>query len=269
MADAYWTPARDAELKALAAQGLSVFAIVQRMHGAVGYERVTARADELGLTLSGRAATAAALHWNVERDATLRRLWAQTDPLLSISDIVRELGETPSPSWSTRVSKRAQALGLPKRFVKASPVSDRIASFWTPEVDAQLRALWLQAEPVLTVLEIVALLPAGANERWVRQRVKDLALGGRPRKRTRAGEFVKPEFMKQPAKASPRIVYERVTGCTYIDPFGDGSRCGQGNAQTCAKHRERVLPIPRGNTKMSSLLGSLGSVSRTSSRASA
>ncbi len=180
--------------------------------------------------------------WTPALDREVTRLFNAGCTALQIAD---HLGRDLSPG---AVRVRLSTLGL---LLNQKEV---IAAFWTPEVDAKLRELWAQKEPQLTVVEIVALLPEGATEYWVRRRVVALNLGRRtslgpkppPGKRKRAGEHVKPAAIPVPA---PKvfITYPRVVGCTYIDPHGDGSRCGKGDRQTCDEHRHRVAAIPKGS----------------------
>lgn len=174
--------------------------------------------------------------WSHERDDMLRKLFARGCDAETIRIAIGDERLT-----RDAVSARLRGLGLRAGGVKPAQ------AFWSPEVDKLLRELWLQEEPRLTTMEIVEMLPKGATELWVRQRAKDLGLMARgPKRRKRAGEHVKPSCAPRAERAKPRIVYPAVTGCTFIDPRGDGSRCGKGRAQTCSKHQARIAPLSRG-----------------------
>lgn len=199
----FWNPARDAQLRVWAEEGRAAFAIVQRFHGKVSYESVRDRAVRIGVKLryAHRERDSRARFWNDERDASLRLLWARSNPQLTLGEISAELGGEISPGW---VTARARDLGLPaRRRFRQSP----------PRVP-----------------------PAPPS-----------------------------------SKAPPILVYERVKGCTFIDPHGDGSRCGKGDKQSCAEHRARLLPLvrPLRTLMTADVGGGIMAPSRSSARSAA
>lgn len=171
--------------------------------------------------------------WNAERDAVLSRL---REDGLSNEDIAERLGCSKSA-----VKNRVINLDLPRRGA-------RFALFFTPERDDVLRRLWAEGVQLKTIREA---LGGGVSMSAISLRAQALRLPSRWRKGLNG--YIPPKALARtaPPPPKPRIVYPAVTGCTFIDPHGDGSRCGKGETQTCAAHRERMMPIPKGMIRYS------------------
>jgi hypothetical protein len=106
---AWWEQGeRDALLTKLWRQGVELRDLVERFGVSKG--SVQRRVRTLGLDLRAAPTTRGKGEWTVEEDARLRGLWLQTEPVLSLSQIGREMKKT-----KNAVMGKAQRLGLPER----------------------------------------------------------------------------------------------------------------------------------------------------------
>lgn len=168
--------------------------------------------------------------WNDERDAVLRRLREE-----GVEN--RNIAERMGCSFAS-VKARVRDLGLPYRYTPPA--------FFTPDRDARLTQLWGEGVSLKAIREA---FNDGVSLAAISHRAQSLGLESRFRKGLNGYLPPKPLPADKPARPErpkPRLVYERVSGCTFIDPHGDGSRCGKGREQTCSEHRERVAPLSRG-----------------------
>lgn len=136
--------------------------------------------------------------------------------------------------------------------------------FFTPDRDKILRALWMQGK---SRIEIRRALGDACTLRIITKRARELNLprriGGKQSDEQRAASAA----AAKPKRAPPRIVYARIAGCVFIDPHGDGSHCGEGEDQYCARHRPRVAAIPRGPLAQFTVGGLVSAARVTSGRA--
>lgn len=131
--------------------------------------------------------------------------------------------------------------------------------FWNEERNELLREYWGR-EPMLSLAAMCALFGNKISRGGLRRHAVKLGLPARyqavqdKRPPLEIGTPGLSETQRnalltealRPQRTAAIITYPLVTGCTFIDPHGDGSRCGKGHKQACAEHRERMAPIPKG-----------------------
>lgn len=179
--------------------------------------------------------------WTPARIEHLRELAAQNKSAKEVAHAFKG-----AISYET-VRVKANRLGIVLRKESRACMD----GWWTAERDAILRAAWAERNPVLSLGLIAERLGGELSTNLIAKRGRLLGLPPRRALETMKSDAVIDRIDEVRAAtreraAKPRIVYQRVTGCTFIDPRGDGSRCGKGETQTCAEHRARVMPIPKG-----------------------
>lgn len=107
----FWTYERELQLRKWHADGLTLAQIVSKFDGLVSYDSASERVRKLKLefTKGGNRPR----FWTPERDEALRKLWAQSEPILSLQDICDRFDNAIVPST---VSYRAGILKLPRRY---------------------------------------------------------------------------------------------------------------------------------------------------------
>jgi len=146
---------------------------VYAMRSRLGLPRRTAVFSEEGRAAVGEAIRAHRTVWTDERDALLRRLWADNQSPVQILEAVRALPGRPMSSHGT-INKRARELDLPRRTYNHDAALARVRAahdaylaenrVWTEERKALLR----QFEPGdwKAMLEAVQALDGGPISGW-------------------------------------------------------------------------------------------------------
>lgn len=190
--------------------------------------------------------------WTPERDQKLRAWW---DEGLSVAQVVARFEDGVSPD---SVNGRLRRFGL----------KPRQSAFWNPDRDLRLRELWAM-EPAMTLQQIADAMDAPVSRSSVSSRAASLKLPSRyataSHRTAEPGSknvaYRSPFPGENPARGAetPRlrvVPFERFQPCPFYHPMEDGA-CdvmvdrkpradGTLPPQYCARHRDRVIPIPKG-----------------------